>query len=160
MILVVDSANPISGMTGELSGEHIYAATVAASDVSSLVQKAGSGDYAIRIPVFRSDPNPVDEDSLSSFSSRGPTKDGRIKPDVLAPGESIRSSRSDGLAHSLNCGPSALLSMEGTSMATPITAGAAAMVRQYFVQGYYPTGLPVAANSLDPTAALVPGRMK
>ena len=33
-----------------------------------------------------------------------------------------------------------LLAQQGTSMAAPIAAGAAVLVRQYFVDGYYPTG--------------------
>ncbi len=33
-----------------------------------------------------------------------------------------------------------LVALQGTSMATPVAAGVAALVRQYFVDGYYPTG--------------------
>lgn len=40
---------------------------------------------------------------LSDFSSRGPTADGRIKPDILAPGEVIFSAASDGNPHTNNC---------------------------------------------------------
>ena len=34
-----------------------------------------------------------------------------------------------------------LVSMKGTSMSTPLVAGAAALVREYFTQGYYPSGV-------------------
>ena len=34
-------------------------------------------------------------DSLASFSSKGPTRDGRVKPDLLAPG-TLRSAFTDG----------------------------------------------------------------
>lgn len=35
--------------------------------------------------------SPDDLDSVSDFSSKGPTSDGRIKPDVLAPGHFVSS---------------------------------------------------------------------
>ena len=74
-----------------------------------------------------------DPDTLASFSSRGPTDDGRIKPDVVAPGTFILSVRAaqapDGSfwrnfdEHYAYTG--------GTSMATPLTAGSAALVREW-----------------------------
>ena len=42
-----------------------------------------------------------------------------------------------------------------TSYATPHAAGAAALVRQYFTEGWYPTGSEVAANAFTPTGALM-----
>ncbi len=36
----------------------------------------------------------------------------------------------------------------GTSMATPIAAGNAILVREYFMRGYYPTGVPVRSSPL------------
>jgi len=40
-------------------------------------------------------------------------------------------------------------------MASPATAGAAALIRQYFTDGFYPTGTKVPANSLVPSGALL-----
>ncbi|MCK4544516.1 S8 family peptidase, partial [candidate division WOR-3 bacterium] len=45
--------------------------------------------------------------------------------------------------------------MGGTSMATPATAGAAALIRQYYIDGFYPTGVKTPANTITPSAALM-----
>ncbi|CBN77323.1 Peptidase S8 and S53, subtilisin, kexin, sedolisin [Ectocarpus siliculosus] len=68
-------------------------------------------------------------DTVAEFSSWGFTTDDRIKPEVVAPGDSVYSAASDGTdTHSCR-----LWAYEGTSMSCPIVAGAAAMIRQYFV---------------------------
>lgn len=91
-------------------------------------------------------------DSMASFSSCGPTADGRIKPEITIPGSSIVSARNDGNTTTNNC---TTISMSGTSMASPGAAGLTALIRQYYTDGWYPSGSKVAANSLTPSAALL-----
>ena len=90
--------------------------------------------------------------SMASFSSCGPTTDGRIKPDVTVPGSSIVSANNDLSASTNNCGT---LSLSGTSMASPGAAGLTALIRQYFTDGWYPTGTEVSTNGFTPSAALL-----
>lgn len=71
-----------------------------------------------------------DIDEVAIFSSRGPTADGRIKPDVVAPGTSIFSTRSL-LSNNYGDINGAYGLMSGTSMAAPIAAGGVAQIRQY-----------------------------
>ncbi|CAM9340391.1 unnamed protein product, partial [Hapterophycus canaliculatus] len=89
---------------------------------------------------------------VAYFSSQGPTHDdGRVKPDIVAPGYHLFSaSAKPDQASSCAIGP-----MAGTSMATPVVAGVAAMIRQYFVQGWYPSGIPTPSNMFNPSNALV-----
>ncbi len=78
--------------------------------------------------------------AIASFSSRGPTQDGRLKPNVMAPGQNIYSAT--------RTGTNTYSSMDGTSMATPITSGTVGLMRCYLQEGYYPTGAPVPENRL------------
>ncbi len=58
---------------------------------------------------------------VSFFSSRGPTADGRIKPDLVAPGEKILSARARVPANGAR--KPLYVAMDGTSMATPHVSG-------------------------------------
>jgi hypothetical protein len=69
--------------------------------------------------------------SISSFSSWGPTDDGRIKPDIVANGEYLYSS--------LGGSDSAYDYYSGTSMATPNACGSAALLIQYY-SALFPAG--------------------
>ena len=89
-----------------------------------------------------------DPDGMVAFSSRGPTTDGRIKPDVVAPGSYVLSARSRNTT-SQGWAPSAdplYYFIGGTSMATPLVAGCAALVREYLATEHQLT---------TPSAALV-----
>jgi len=72
---------------------------------------------------------------MAAFSGRGPCADARVKPDIVAPGTDIISCRSrDADAETGSVYNSYYVYMSGTSMATPLTAGAAGMARQYLVE--------------------------
>jgi subtilisin family serine protease len=82
------------------------------------------------------EPMADDADQVVAFSSRGPTKDNRIKPDVVAPGTFILSTRSTKLAPNNFAWKAyppnkSYFFMGGTSMATPLTAGAVGLVREF-----------------------------
>ena len=84
-----------------------------------------------------------DINSVIDFSSGGPTTDGRIKPEIVAPGTHIQGARSQdrGFTASGVCGPgnypadqTTYTWSSGTSHAAPAVSGAAALVRQFFQQ--------------------------
>jgi len=70
-----------------------------------------------------------DSDQIARFSSRGPTSDGRVKPDIVFPGVSITAAQAAGT----QLGPVAeegYITIDGTSMATPHASGVAALMLQ------------------------------
>lgn len=91
-------------------------------------------------------------ESMASFSSCGPTDDNRIKPDLTIPGQSVVSANDDGTITSNNCNTT---TMSGTSMASPAAAGFGALARQYYADGFYPSGAATPADAFTPTSALV-----
>ena len=126
--------------------------TVGASEnwraISSTYGASWTNDYKVD-PIYSDNIAETNlPHGLVAFSSRGPCDDGRIKPDVVAPGTFIISTRSRassdtgwGVAPNTN-----YLYMGGTSMATPLTSGAAALMRQW---------LTTTGGIADPSAALM-----
>ncbi|HUU04049.1 MAG TPA: S8 family serine peptidase [Myxococcota bacterium] len=106
------------------------------------------------------------------FSSQGPTADGRLRPDLVAPGAIRSALETDWVAQggtdiygnpqadsttdppNNNCTTDASFRV-GTSFAAPLVSGAAALTRQYFVEGWYPGGAPKGSDGFSPSAALV-----
>jgi len=115
--------------------------------------------------------DPVKSDRLSdntsgiaAFSSRGPTDDGRLKPDVVTPGTAILSTKSSlvtpswYLQYSHNSNYQFNL---GTSMACPLTAGMAGLVRQYYTDLRNissPGGALIKATIINGAMDLTPGQ--
>jgi hypothetical protein len=117
------------------------------------------GTYGVRWPADYPAP-PLSTDStagnaqqMAAFSSRGPTDDGRIKPDVVAPGTWILSTYSErhqeGYGDPVNPQNGAYQVdgwgmprngfykyFGGTSMSNPIAGGAAAVVRDFYQKAY------------------------
>jgi hypothetical protein len=96
----------------------------------------------------------VSPDAVAIFSSHGPTIDGRIKPDVCTPGQ-INVSPKGGTVDDDQY-------LQGTSMSGPMLVGFVTLVRQYFWDGFGPSGIQGYArgtrdfnNRHNPSAALV-----
>eukprot|EP00604_Paraphysomonas_vestita_P004028 CAMPEP_0174824048 /NCGR_PEP_ID=MMETSP1107-20130205/30082_1 /TAXON_ID=36770 /ORGANISM="Paraphysomonas vestita, Strain GFlagA" /LENGTH=282 /DNA_ID=CAMNT_0016049239 /DNA_START=357 /DNA_END=1202 /DNA_ORIENTATION=- len=84
---------------------------------------------------------------LASFSSRGPTADGRLKPEICAVGNNIGAAE-----YNQEC---SVANRDGTSFSSPLIAGYATLVRQYFMDGFYPSGFKNVSNSFIPSGALI-----
>ncbi|MCW2277457.1 S8 family serine peptidase [Heliophilum fasciatum] len=88
----------------------------------------------------------VAPDQPVELSSRGPTSDGRIKPEILAPGDALIAPRARDMAK--NFAPNdAYARMQGTSMAAAVTGGATALLRGYLRQSPEPQGATGRQNS-------------
>jgi Subtilase family len=124
---------------------------------------------------FNSDWVADNKNGMAAFSSRGPAGDGRIKPDVVAPGTMVVSTMST-YAYTSSTNPYApspyaysgfssaynqyFTIMSGTSMATPLAAGAAALLRQYFtdVQRVTPSAALIKAALISGAYNMAPGQ--
>ncbi|MFH1417256.1 MAG: S8 family serine peptidase, partial [Planctomycetota bacterium] len=82
-------------------------------------------------------------DSMTSFSSWGPTDDGRLKPDISAPG--CQSNGDYGVTSTDDASDTAYYTLCGTSMAAPTVTGCAALLMEDFKVQY--PALPMFRNS-------------
>jgi subtilisin family serine protease len=107
--------------------------------LSNTINDPGNAALAITVgSTHRDSPHTY---GVSFFSSKGPTGDGRLKPDLVAPGERITScaSRSKVTKMKLGVGDNigAYVDDSGTSMAAPHVSGAIAAflsIRREFIQ--------------------------
>ncbi|MCU0607844.1 MAG: S8 family serine peptidase [Candidatus Edwardsbacteria bacterium] len=94
------------------------------------------------------------QNAKASYSSYTKNVDGRINPTICTPGGS-----SSYILSANGGSASGTQVMQGTSMACPIAAGACALARQYYTDGWYPSGTKVAADGFTPSAALLKATM-
>ncbi len=124
----------------------------------------GTSSWAIRFPAepIKSDLISDNTNGMAAFSSRGPAKDNRIKPDITAPGTNIISCRShDPSAGALwGAYDGDYTFSGGTSMATPLTAGAAALIRESYMktEGISPSAALIKATLLATANDIAPGQ--
>ena len=113
-------------------------------DVTNVYADFGAGRFPVN-PINK-DPIANNSEGMAAFSSRGPSAEDRIKPDVTAPGTAILSARARSLSRNIPSSNDPLWSfLSGTSMACPLVAGCTAVLRETLVK-----------NGLDnPTAALI-----
>lgn len=118
------------------------------------------GAYFPADPV-RGDAISDDPGGLAAFSSRGPAADGRVKPDMVAPGTNIVSARShhpDATYPYTRSDHYAYYS--GSSQATALASGAAALVRQWLTEHGFPapSAALMKAALINGAADLTPGQ--
>jgi hypothetical protein len=139
MLVVFDTGN--WGTTTEVLPTPAPAMSLAApGDAKNVLQVGG-----VR-PTGRND------DVISWNTLFGPTRDGRIKPDVVGPSTVLAGDWDFG-SNIPNCNVS--IQGPGTSWSTPTVAGAATLVRQYYTDGFYPSGTKKASDAITPSAALL-----
>ncbi|MEM8530051.1 MAG: S8 family serine peptidase [Chloroflexota bacterium] len=102
-------------------------------------------------------------DGIAALSSRGPTDDGRIKPEIVAPGTNIVSARSNHASAGIGWGEynDDYVFNGGTSMSAPMISGLAALTRQWLTQeqGFAaPSAALVKAMLLNGAVNLSPGQ--
>ena len=102
--------------------------------VISAAGNSGTANGAVGVPAAAKKGIAVaatdDLDKLASFSSRGPTSQNNLKPDIAAPGVNICAAEWDSWLTDRRCVDNKHISISGTSMATPHVSGAAALILQ------------------------------
>ena len=131
----------------------VYAAgNSGAGNAEFSVGSPSTNKNGLSIGSSRTGTSSTNDNNISSFSSRGWTSDGRIKPDLMTPGCNASAGNDGNVGGTVNCGTNAGC---GTSYASPVAVGAALLTRQYFADGFYPSGTKTLADIFTPSAALL-----
>ncbi|MDR3693252.1 MAG: S8 family serine peptidase [Mucilaginibacter sp.] len=143
--LIVESAGNAHAYPGPALGQDYYGyqsinnqtivdkgprpSTISSNDGYDVISTTGNAKNILTVGAVNPLPNgPASsrDISIASFSSWGPTDDGRIKPDIVADGVNVTSA---GSATS-----STYITLSGTSMAAPNVTGSLYLLQEYFAQ--------------------------
>ncbi|GMF24601.1 unnamed protein product [Phytophthora lilii] len=144
-VLVVVAA----GNSGEstITGQRTISSPSGAKNVISVGASLNSADSFTDYAC----PDIFNEHTVASFSSAGPTTDGRLKPDVVAPGMSLISSQSEAPGSTKES--SATCSLQGTSQSTPVVTGVAVLLYEWLRDGWWKNGSKNAAYAMSSVPA-------
>ncbi len=161
-----DGITDLKNLYAPASAKNVIAVGASESNRPSSGRSGTWGsNWTFPINPLKDDPISNNINGMAAWSSRGPTtgSDNRIKPDIVAPGINILSTRSH-MPDAAYAGwvpvGSNYLYWGGTSMAAPIAAGAATIVRQYLtdVNGLLPSAALIKALMLNGAADMNPGQ--
>ena len=118
-----------TGLTGALVSKGPRPSTLSNNNGYDIISTTGTAKNILTVgainglPFGASDPSQI---RISSFSSWGPTDDGRIKPDLVGHGV--------GLLSTSNNDTKSYATLSGTSMSSPNVSGSLILLQEYYNQ--------------------------
>lgn len=127
LIVRQDNGDPFTmGNDSSITNPITIPAQLTVLSVGTLLRERLASGVRVRLTARYRDRflyvRPEREDTVSTFSSRGPRQDFVLKPDIAAPGETVFAAAQGTTQQGV--------SLSGTSMATPVVAGGAAVLKQ------------------------------
>ncbi|MCC8410429.1 S8 family peptidase [Mucilaginibacter sp. UR6-1] len=143
--LIVESAGNSHAYTGPSIGSTYYGyesrtdqtivekgprpASISSNEAFDVISTTGNAKNILTVGSVNQLPNGPQTAAgvqVSSFSSWGPTDDGRVKPDIMGMGSSVLSTSASG--------PNFYSTLSGTSMASPNVSGSIFLLQEYYAQ--------------------------